>query len=245
VAFPTSNYRYYRLLIPGDPKPTLLTAKVYQQQITPGSYKNYPIRTFKNTEHKADKQTYLYMDWPSKVPVSYLKINVSDSFDYYRPVTIEYVTDSVKTEKGWKYNYQILTSGTLNSLEKNEFTFPATLLQKVNVIIGNQDNQPLHTTGVEVKGPLHELIIRFTQPAGYFLVYGNREAPKPEYELGQFTDKIPVTLAAVELGSEQSTSKKLNKGISPLFQNKAWLWLIMGFIIALLGGFTVSMLKKK
>lgn len=245
IAFPDAAYRYFRLQVASNEKPELLTAKVWQQEISEGAWKNLPIKKMKAIENKQDRHSEIEIDLPSRVPVSYLKIQVKDSFDYYRPVTIEYLSDSIHTEQGWKYSYQNLSSGTLNSLEENEFKFNSTLLKKIRVIIGNQDNQPLSIGTVEVKGTVYELAIRFTQVARYFLIYGNEQAYSPQYDIAQFTDKIPSEMTVLELGDEQLIDKKRLAGTSPLFQNEAWLWVIMGVIIALLGWFTVSMIKKK
>lgn len=245
IAFPDAAYRYFRVQVSSNEKPELLAAKVSQQEVNEGAWKNYPIKKMKVIEKKQDRLSEIEIDLPLRVPVSYLKINVKDSFDYYRPVTIEYLADSIHTEQGWKYSYQILTSGTLNSLEENEFKFQSTLLKKFRVLIGNQDNQPLNIGSVEVKGTVHELVVRFTQEARCFLIYGNGHAHFPEYDIAQFTDKIPFELSVLELGEEQPVDKKKSKATSPLFQNEAWLWVVMGVIIALLGWFTLSMMRKK
>lgn len=245
IAFSNAAYRYFRLHIASNEKPELLAAKVSQRVVSEGEWKNYSIKQMKVLENKQNRQSEVEIDLSSRVPVSYLKINVKDSFDYYRPVTIEYLSDSVYTEQGWKYSYEILTSGTLNSLEENGFKYNSTLLKKIRVLIGNQDNQPLSIGSVEVKGTVHELAIRFTQEARYYLIYGNEQAHLPEYDIAQFTNKIPSELSVLELGEEQSIDKKRSKGTSPLFENEAWLWVIMGVIIALLGWFTVSMMRKK
>ncbi|HET6557140.1 MAG TPA: DUF3999 family protein [Prolixibacteraceae bacterium] len=245
IAFPDAAYRYFRLHIASNEKPDLLGAKVWQQEVSEGAWKNYPIQKMKVIENKQDRQSEIEIDLPSRVPVSYLKIHVKDSFDYYRPVTIEYLSDSIHTEQGWKFSYQILSSGTLNSLEDNEFKFNSTLLKKIRVLIGNQDNQPLSIGTVEVKGTVHELAIRFTKEARYFLLYGNDQADFPQYDIAQFTDKIPAELPVLEVGDEQRVDKKRVSGTSPLFQHEAWLWVIMGVIIALLGWFTLRMMRKK
>ena len=178
------------------------------------------------------------------VPVSHLKIDVKDSFDYYRPITIKYLTDSIKTEKGWKYNYSTLTSGMLNSMEKNEFKFSSRTVQKLKIFIHNQDNQPLTIDSILVKGYLHELIARFTEQATYFMTYGNKTAARPHYDIDRFTDKVPVTLTALELGNELTIEKDETPLTEPLFKNKTWLWTIMSLIILLLGWFSVKMIRK-
>jgi hypothetical protein len=245
VSFHASSYRYFRLLVKSDLKPELTTAKLSLDEVSKGNFRKYLINTIKTDEEKKNRQSIINIDLQQTVPVSFLKINIQDKFDFYRPVTIRYLTDSFKTEQGWIYNYNTLTSGTLNSIEKNEFGFNSTILKKLRIIIDNNDNEPLKIDSVNVMGYEHELIARFNEPGNYFLVYGNKNARKPNYDLSRFSDKIPATLTALELGDEQLIDKeKINKE-EPLFQNKAWLWLIMAFIIIVLGWFSFNMMRKK
>jgi hypothetical protein len=244
LIFPSSKYRFFRISIDSQEKPELTVASIAQHEIIDGTFRNYSIRQFDINERRGTKQTEIGIELQMPVPISYLKIDVKDSFDYYRPVTIKYLTDSIKTEQGWKFNYNTLTSGTLNSIEKNEFKFNSTLVQKLKIIIHNQDNQPLTIDTIQVKGYVHQLIARFTKQATYFLTYGNKTATSPKYDLDHFTDKIPQTLTTIALGNELIIEKKEASVIDPLFKNKIWLWLIMTVIILLLGWFSIKMIRK-
>lgn len=245
VDFTDSKYRYYRMLIKSDKQPELVTAKITLNDIVKGDFVNYAIKTIKVNENKEDKHTEIDIDLKSAVPVSKLKIFVNDKFDYYRPITIKYPADSFKTEQGWKYRYSTLASGMLNSLETNEFRFNSTILKKLKITIDNQNNVPLKIDSFVVKGYFHELIGRFTEPATYFLVYGNKLAAKPNYDIDHFADKIPFNLQKLTLGSEQFNEKEATHKQMPLFQNKIWLWAIMAIIIVLLGWFSLTMIRKK
>jgi hypothetical protein len=243
--FPSSKYRYYRLLVDSKEKPELIAANIAQQEITDGTFRNHTIRKFDINENRKSKQTEINIELPMPVPVSHLKIDVKDSFDYYRPVTIKYLNDSTKTEQGWKYNYTTLTSGTLNSMENNDFMFSSTTVQKLKIFIHNQDNQPLTIDTLKVQGYEHDLLVRFTEPATYFLTYGNKAAASPNYDIDRFTDKVPMTLTTLNLGNELTIGKKQVQVSGPLFKNKVWLWIIIGLTIFVLGWFTMKMMKKE
>lgn len=245
LSFPPANYRYFRLHIPSEKKPGLLSASIVNQSHLEGTFKQFPIQQKKYLKNTQNKLTEVELTLENPKPVSRLTINVSDEFDYYRPLTISYLYDSVETQQGWKRNYRTLTSATLNSLEKNEFTFQSTILQQLKVTIQNQDNQPLNLTDFEVSGYEHELVARFTQPATYFLAYGNDKAVMPSYDILQFTDKIPGELSTLAIGDEKEITKKTTLETAPLFENKSTLWAIMVVIIGLLGWFTLSMMRKK
>jgi hypothetical protein len=244
LAFPSSKYRFFRVFIDSKEKPELSVASITQNDITDGSFRKYNVKKFNAKENKQTKQTEIDVELELPVRVSSINIGVSDTFDYYRPVTIEYLTDSFKTEQGWKYNYSILTSGTLNSIEKNEFQFGSTTVQKLKIYIDNQDNQPLTIETIGVKGYIHELIARFIDQASYYLTYGNKRTGRPNYDIERFTDNIPETLTTLDLGDELTIEKEEVLVTDPLFKNKTWLWTIMTVIILLLGWFSVKMIRK-
>lgn len=244
LAFPDASYQYFRLFVSSNSKPELETAKISAEGITPGKYRTYAINDVKTIEEKQQHETITTIDLSLPVPVSYLKIYVRDTIDYYRPVTIKYLADSVKTEKGWMYTYRPLISATLNSIEKNEFKFNGMVLKKLQLVVENQDNQPLKIDSFQVKGFEYSLLARFTGAATYYLVYGNNNATKPDYDIERFTDKIPAVVTALALGTAQPVQKENTPVTAPFFQNKMWLWSIMVIIIFILGWFSVSMMRK-
>ncbi|BAX78670.1 DUF3999 family protein [Labilibaculum antarcticum] len=242
--FPTANYSFYRIVISSEEKPKLESAKISMKELVKGksrTYKTGKISTFGN---KKLQQTELTIDLESPVLVNDLKINLNESFDYYRPIHIQYLTDSTKTEGGWKYNYQTLATGTLSSIEKNEFAFNNTSAQHLKVIISNNDNQALTIRDIEIRGSVYELLVRFSKPAKYFLCYGSNNAQKPNYDISRFSDKIPNAITTLSLGDEKTVSKVVGPKSEPLFANEKWLWAVMALIILILASFTLKMIKK-
>lgn len=245
LTFPSSKYRFFRLFIDSKEKPELTSASIVQQEITNGTFRNYGIKKFGKKENRETKQTEIDIELQMPVPISYLRINIKDSFDYYRPITIKYLNDSTKTEHGWKYNYNTLASGILNSVEKNEFKFSSKTVQKLKILIHNQDNQPLTIDSLNVMGYEHEILARFTDQATYFLTYGNKIAARPNYDIDRFTDKVPLTLTTLEIGNELIIEKEQISETVPLFKNKTWLWGIISLTILVLGWFTTKMMRKE
>lgn len=245
VNFPSSKYRYLRLLIKGKEKPVISNAKIVFHEVSNSSYNKYSIEKIKTIQNKEQKKSTLEIGLKSFAPVSSIKLTISNKFDYYRPITIQYVSDSVKTELGWAYNYQTLTSGTLSSIEKNEFNFESTILHKLKISINNGDNAPLTVDTITIKGYVHQLTARFTEPATYFLTYGNEKASKPNYDIGRFTSNIPKNLTVLKLEKEQLIDVIKIKKKEPLFKNKNWLWTIIVLIVLALGWFSIKMIKTK
>jgi hypothetical protein len=231
-------------LVKSDKKPNLISAQIFNNEIMDGEYKNYPVKVVKVDGNTAERTTEITLDLGKPVPIGSITLGVREQYDYYRPITISHINDSVMTDKGWKYNYTTLFSGTLSSLEENNFDFPSTIVQKMKITIHNGDNQPLSYPSIEVKGFLHDLVARFTTEATYYLVYGNDRALLPDYDIAQFSENIPTTLAPLKVGWEHEVKKPLS-GNSPIFKNKAWLWGIMGLIIIILGWFSFKMIRTK
>lgn len=243
--FPNAKYRYFRISIRSETLPELKAAKIYLVENTPAHYNIANVAKLENVHQKDKKQTVLEIELEGRLPISYLGLDIPNRFDYYRSFRLQYVHDSVSTEKGWRYNYRTLYQGTLNSIEKNEFKFNTVLAKKLKLIIEDQDNQPLEIKNVKVKGYIHELVARFPDKGGYFLVYGNPNAYVPKYDIAHSANTIPNSLTKVELGKELQIPKKPKELKAPLFENKMWLWGLMGIIVVVLGGFTLKMMSKK
>ncbi|WP_299898980.1 DUF3999 family protein [uncultured Aquimarina sp.] len=245
VKFSNSKYQYYRILVKGDDVPKIAGAQINFKETKTGDYNVYRNKSLEIKEEKENKTTVIDIALDTPVPVNKVKIKVNNTFDYYRPVRLEYISDSTKIENGWRYRYGKLTSGVINSIEENEFDFRSEIGQRLRITISNYDNQPLDIQAVEILGVSHELIARFTTPATYYLTYGNKSSNIPSYDLKYMTEKIPIDLKSLGLGEEKSIPKISEKKVEPLFTNKAWLWGIMLVIILILGSFTLMMMKKK
>jgi hypothetical protein len=243
--FPNSSYRYFRLCVESIGNPGLNTADLSMNEVTQGKYTEYGVKSLRTETLKAEKQSIVYFDLISKVPVSRFTVKAKSDFDYYRPVTLQYLADSIKTETGWVYNWINMGMGTLNSINKNAFHFESTLASKFKLIIENDDNAPLAIEKVVVEGYEHELLVRFTKNQHFFLCYGSLTAGAPSYDIEHFTDKIPVQMSALKLGEEVGVEATVIPVKDTLFKNKTVLWVIMGAVILLLGGFTVNMMRQK
>lgn len=244
LQFPETKYRFYRLLVKHNEQPQLVSAQLSQQEITEGSSVNYQIKMLATEDNKQLKTTTIDLELEQPVALSHINIDVSNTFDYYRPLKIEYRRDSTKTENGWKYYYKTITSGTLNSLEANHFKFRNIIAKHLRVTIYNDDNQPLSISGVSAKGYQFQMTGRFTEKADYSLVYGNTSAKSPNYDIAKFETKVPKGLKALKIGAEEFILKPEQAKVKPLFENSYWLWGIIGLVILILGGFTLRMLRK-
>jgi hypothetical protein len=245
LLFPLAQYRYFRLSVKSKSEPGLLSAKIFRSEKTPGEVRSYTVRALEREENKKNKETVITITLSIPVPVSSVELKYNSSFDFYRPIRITYLSDSIKTPKGWKHTYASLASGTFSSFEKNEFIFPNTLVQKLKITVSNLDNEPVAIGDIIVKGNVHALTARFTKKIPYRLYYGNSHAQFPSYDIEKFSDKIPQDITGLSLGPEEMIAFSEAGKIKPLFENKAWLWGILVVVILLLGYASLGMMRKR
>ncbi|HHM01649.1 MAG TPA: DUF3999 family protein [Caldithrix abyssi] len=242
IAFPESDFRYFRLFIPAATDPGLISARLFREESSPGIFRGYSLHSLQIRQEQRARQTTVEAELNLSLPVSYLKLTPGDSLDYYRPLTVKYLADSFNTGQGWKYRYRRLVGGILDSRKENVFIFPAVTAKKLKIIINNGDNPPLHVISAEVKGYIYTLITRVTQAADYYLCYGRADARRPSYDIARFKENIPDSLDTLTPGEERALPKKEEKSPA-LFENSAWLWLALGLIMVLLGWFSVKMMR--
>ena len=243
LVFSDAKYRYFRLLIKSKLNPKLRRTTISQKEIQTGNYRNYQIQKQIIRKEKEDKKTVISIDLGLPVPVSLLNFEFDNTIDYYRNIQIEYLSDSFKTDNGWRYNYRSLTSDIVTSIEQNNFNFQSTVLQKLKITIQNNDNAALKLKEVTVKGLVYNIVGRFDETAETALYYGNSNGEIPNYDINRFTNKIPNDLTNLKLGTVEVLKKEIVKTDKSLFQNKLWLWGIMLLIILVLGWFSLKMIK--
>lgn len=241
--FNTTDYAYYQVQIPAKENPNLQSAKITHTEIKSGVFKTYPNQISIH-ENKENNQTEVTIQLHELVPVNRISIFSSSSFDFYRDLDIEILRDSTKTEKGYIKNYERIHQSIYTSIHQPAYVFDNRFAQELRIIIHNGNNPEINIDSVVVSGFTHELLIRFTEPADYFFYYGNQQASLPDYDLQHFVESIPSELTYLTLGPEEITSQGTANPSEPFFKNKAWLWVLMGLVILILGWFSVKMLSK-
>jgi len=241
--FPESNYKFYRISVDSKKKPVLTKATLQREVVKKGVNNLRKIKNIDTEQNKQNNTTEIEIELEQPLPVSSVQLEVNPDYDFYRPITIQYLADSLKIDDSWNYNYRKLSSGILNSFEDNDFKFRSRITNKLKIIIRNHDNEPLDIASITVKGNQYELISRFTEPAEYFLYYGSQKISTPNYDLSHFQAKIPENLTELSLGTEEVVEIG-DKPKTALFKNKFWLWGIMLGMILLLGFVAVRMIRE-
>lgn len=240
VVFPPARYPLYRLLVKTAVDPVLTHVTVSQVIHDDGRYRSYASRITTVEDGKSGR-TNLDIKLSQCVPVSRIALHVKDTFDHYRPLEILYLADSFQMNGGWTANYASAASEVINSLERPRFDFSPVLTQRLSLVIVDDHNEPLTVDSVSVSGPVYELIVRIIRPGDYTLYYGSRLTSLPHYDIENFPDRIPSDAPTATLGPEQKAGHLASE---PVF-TKYWLWGLMILIIAVLGWFTMKMIRQQ
>ena len=243
IVFPDAKYKYFRISAIDKKLTKTNRVGIYQVKNAGNTLQNYQS-DFEETFVKNKSQAHYTISLKNYVPVSQISIKVDNPNDYYRHFSIQYLADSINTPKGWRYQYRNISSGVLNSIEPNTFSFPEKMTNKIKVIVNNGDNESLKIEEITLRGYPNYLLARFDKTADYYLFYGNSKVRKPQYDLIHFKKKIPKKLTVLPLGEENEISYPKEEEASPLFVNEEWLWAIMFIIIAVLAWFSLKMLRK-
>ncbi|MBI1268783.1 MAG: DUF3999 family protein [Cryomorphaceae bacterium] len=239
--FKATRYTYYRLKIPAALDPKFIDAQLAFESHRAGILKDYSTRKIA-TEH--GKQTVFVIELDNAVPVSKIYLQPNVGFDFFRPIRIESLVDSTVTETKTFYNYRGLSNKTISSVAPCVFEFPQTITKQLRITIENGDNEHLSFSSIRIAGRPHQLVARFTSSADYHLYYGNGHANQANYDISYFADSIPSNLETLFLGNEELIEKAAKPEIKPLFSNSYWLWAVLIIVIALLGWFTMKMMRN-
>ncbi len=243
INFPDSKFQFYRIKIKSEEQPELIEAKIWELKKNEALLNDAKIIGQK-TEIDAQKNTVIFLEIANTAAIASVNLQVGNRFDYYRPIKIEVLKDSVRTEKGWHFNYETIANETLSSLDKNAFLTGNTFGKKLKITIENGNNQPLKIEKVSVKTAVYYLLARFTEKANYSLFYGNKKASQPHYDIENFEQNIPKNITTLQLQNEQLNNNYSVVSQSVLFENKIWLWILMGIIIIVIGYFSLKMLRE-
>jgi hypothetical protein len=103
----------------------------------------------------------------------------------------------------------------------------------------------LQIDSVQVQGNIALIIARFDLPGIYSIVYGRFSTEHPVYDIDNFKDKIPDSLAEISPGPELNVSPEPPSGQPGFIHYRLLMWGILVLVMLMLGWFTLIMIKKK
>jgi len=239
--FPSSGYSFIRFTVKNESLLTLNAVRFSNTLLQPGTYSSIPA-SFNRKETDA-KETELIVSFAEKALLSKLIIEAEPGQRFYRSITIDEITDSVNTEKGWQYHYSTLHTGTFTSFRQDTLIIDPQVISKLRITILNQDNAPVKIKSITGHSP-EVILVASLQPGKHVLNYVNSKIGLPQYDLAHFEKEIPANLPALTLMGEE-TLLYASETQTAWFENKLWLWGILVLVVALIGFATVRMMGSR
>ena len=224
INFPESEYTFLRFAIKNNTALTLSQVNFYQTKTI-------------------DKQSELFVQFNQPILLSRLSIAAAANQLFYRNVAIDWLYDSIVSETGTHYQYQSLYSGVISSFKQDTLSFTPQVVRKIRVTIYNADNPPVQVNKILAWSPQVEILTHL-QPGAYELKYGNTKAFAPHYDLQHFVKELPDSLPELQISSELKPEQITKPESTPWFKNKFWMWGALAVIVAILGFFTIRMLRE-
>lgn len=239
-----SRYKFYRLNYVAPKDPVLVTAQYdISMKQNEGAWWEYKTAIEKVENLKKEKQTTCMVVLPEPLPVSLARFYIKDSIDYIRPVRIQAIPwpeNSAGTDEEKLIN---ITSGTLNSFDRQQIGFGELITRRLKIIISNNDNLPLTIDSIMLKSGKKRVITRLPEASEYIMMYGNKEMAAPQYDLAEILSKMELPDSGnITIGAEE---RNLPEKPKSWWESNTWLYVLMGLIIVMLGGFTMKMMRRK
>ncbi|MBX2894431.1 MAG: DUF3999 family protein [Cyclobacteriaceae bacterium] len=241
VHFPNTEFTFLRFTIVKGTTLKLNSVKFYQIKTIRGIFTEAANTLRSNT---IGKRSEFYLTFNQPVLLSRLSIEPAPAQQFYRSIQIDWLADSITSEKGVHYNYQTLYTGVISSFQQDTIQFTPQVVHKVRITIYNQDNPPIQVTKVTGWTPQVTLVTRL-QPGAYSLKYGTANVFHPNYDIDHFIKDIPDTVPELQLSSELKSQQNTVDEPNPWFKNKIWMWAAIGIIVAILGFFTMRMMREQ
>jgi len=245
--FNDSDYKYYRVSVDSEQQPTIKSVHSNHSQSKDSlKFRTVTVDKLTTKTDKKNKVTTIEFSLKNPLPIYAVSININNKIDYNRNVTVEYLQDSVKTEKGIIKHYSYFSSGILSSARDTELALADKDLKFVKdfrITINNKGNQPLEINSVVLKMLSFNILFSAEDyDWDYYLYYGNKSSYTPSYDTYYF-DSVEKNI--LSLSNEIQIQKTEEIQQKPLFESKFWLWGIMILIIGILAYFSIKMISKK
>ncbi|MCA9052681.1 MAG: DUF3999 family protein [Planctomycetaceae bacterium] len=195
----------------------------------------YPVDRITIEDNDETQETWVVFEMRDQ-PLTSVTIETEDS-NFSRNVTLEVEdpggavprTRVVETGRVTRFRFQ--------SLDREELTiqFPETRRERYVLKVENRDSAPLKISGINVRGPVHEVVFLAAPMESYRLAYGD-DLDAPSYDTAAIQAALGGTAVPI---AAKLASEAVPLGLAPASGAKAfstWLnnpWLLAGLIVVL------------
>ena len=253
VHVPITDYSYYKIEINDS-----LSAPLYIRTIgnfntnviSTKAYSAIPTPHIKEIKGKDQQQSIFQLDFDAFYLIHQLEFEVEEPKLFRREAAIAIAnTDIRRNKRGEQINdpYIILTEFTLEPGKLRVALEGADKAKTLYLIVTNADNPPLKIKQATAWQQNYYLTTYLEKDKKYQLKLGSTNLSAPNYDLQYFTDSIKKNLPFISIASLEHTKQQAGNDdeVTPtLFKSNYWIWAALIGIIALLGFFSVRMIKN-
>ena len=242
--FPRNNYKFLKFVFSNK---NSLPINV----LSFGSYKSrkqYAEKAIlqgfeqKIKQKKKKKKTVIHIKFPEKQMVDAILFKITSPSFYLRNATIKVLKTKINKNKKEKYEAEI-ADFQLNSKLVNQFSLTNLYEKEFNIELENQDNQPLEISKIQLfQEPLN--IVADLKSGESYQIEIDSTLETPQYDLANFSDKIPNNLPEVNILNFKKSinSENLETGKS-FWQSSLFMWICIVFAVVVILYFAAGMLK--
>jgi hypothetical protein len=239
LQFPQSNYEYLELTTIDKKNDPIQFIKVgyFDAKVSNGLYSPIAVSKLEQKD-SSDKRSYISIRFDKNYEVSKFELVISGP-EYYKRRMIAGNFNSYNHNK----SFQSFSEYEISSVDRLSWNVDKIKVNELILIIENEDNKPLKVVGAKVYQLNKYLIAKLEEGKSYYVKTGDEKLTTPNYDLVYFSDSIPDSLTVVKTKDISLMTKEESTSSETKLTGKI-LWGVIILVIALLGFFSVRMIKE-
>ncbi len=246
LLFPATTFSYFRLKVPATGNPGLTKAVIPGNGAGEGTFQTLNIIRAEAMMDPVKKQTIYTVTLPEKLPVSNLQVFTSAQGDYVRTATVLSLAENMGLAASTDTTLMPWSAIVLSNPGANSFSIPRIRTRQIRLIVENGDNEPLQIDSMRLSIRQQPVWVQLPEGGKYLIAYGNKYAKFPKYDAAEVLLRSnPIIHEEYSIGNEEPYNTGIKAARGSWIENKLFLYILMAVIIALLGYFSISMMRKK
>jgi hypothetical protein len=244
--FPNAEYACYRLKFDDleSKRIRVTNAFAFETIESKGKYDELKINGWKQNENKKDKTSEIIVEFPASYRINYITVKSNSARDFYRNIDVYRYGGSSQTLKGDRDYWYTVNTSVFSSVGDNKISCYDQQLQKLKIVIVNNDNVPVEINEIRAFAGQCHLLAELPVSDSLYIMYGKADVRAPDYDLVHFKEKIPASIQEMGFGGEQMIVPAV-KADNQLISNRKWLWAAMGTVMISIIFFSYIMIKKE
>jgi len=247
VDFPLSNYRYYSLRIADStsaPLNILNAGYMEDSSVEEAKFTEVPVREVTTGLKPGEKNTYVTIRFDTARLVDRLELKMKGAPYFLRHAVLYEPQQRISKKGEASTYYNRLEEMEVNSHHPTTLDFPGLKVKELLIVIDNQDNPPLEVAEAKPYQRRRYLTAYLKSGVAHTLTLGPESMSTPVYDLAFFKDSIPDQPQVVHTGAITVIEQKQTETSPTFFTTKAFIWVAVIAVIAVLGFMSVKLLKE-